>query len=126
MDFADINFTIPKANIFSGIEPCLAVVLASIPMMRALLGRSAPTPHKADQKVSDTEIEAAGLKRVSGRGFERLDDDSSNMWLTSMGLRHYAGISTLRETIAGTDTIEDEESLDKDRITVDSTLKTLK
>jgi hypothetical protein len=102
MDFADINFTIPNVNIFSGIEPCLAVVLASIPMMRPLLGRSAPTPYRADQKVTDTEIEAAGLKRVSDRGFERLDDDTSSMWLTPMGLRHYAGTSALRETIAGT------------------------
>jgi hypothetical protein len=103
MDFADINFTMPKANIFSGIEPCLAVVLASIPMMRPLLGRSAPTPHRADQKVADTEIEAAGLKRVSGRGFERLDDDTSDMWLKPMGPQHHAGTSALRETIAGTD-----------------------
>jgi hypothetical protein len=93
----------PKANIFSGIEPCLAVVLASIPMMRPLLGRSAPTPHRADQKVADTKIEATGLKRVSGRGFERLDDDTSNMWLKPMGPQHHAGTSALREMIAGTD-----------------------
>jgi hypothetical protein len=125
MDFADINFTIPKANILSGIEPCLAVVLASVPMMRPLLGRSAPTPHRADQKVADTEIEAAGSKRVSSRGFERLDDDTSSMWLTPMELRHHAGTSALRKIKPGTDT-DDEESLDKDRRTADSTLKTLK
>jgi hypothetical protein len=103
MDFADINFTIPKANIFSGIEPCLAVVLASIPLMRPLLGRSAPTPHREDQKVADTEVEAAGLKRTSSKGFERLDDDTSNMWLKSMRPQHHVVTSALRETMTGTD-----------------------
>jgi hypothetical protein len=106
MDFADINFTIPKANIFSGVEPCLAVVLASIPMMRPLLGRSAPTSHRADQKVADTESEAAGLKRASSRGFKRLDYDTSNIWLKPMGPRYHAGTSALRGTMAGTDTEE--------------------
>ncbi|PYI00339.1 hypothetical protein BO78DRAFT_268904, partial [Aspergillus sclerotiicarbonarius CBS 121057] len=40
MNFADITYTLPRANIFSGIEPCLAVTLTSVPMMRPLLGRS--------------------------------------------------------------------------------------
>jgi hypothetical protein len=43
MDFSDITFTILKANIFSGIEPCLAVVLASVPMMRPIFRRSTGT-----------------------------------------------------------------------------------
>ncbi|KAJ5952347.1 uncharacterized protein N7479_010760 [Penicillium vulpinum] len=30
VDFADITYSIPRANIFSGLEPCLAVILASI------------------------------------------------------------------------------------------------
>jgi hypothetical protein len=81
MDFGDINFTIPKVNIFSGIEPCLAVLLASIFMMRPLLGRSAPTPYRVDQKIADIEITSSGLKRASSRGFERLDEDTSDIWL---------------------------------------------
>ncbi|RAK99406.1 putative integral membrane protein [Aspergillus ibericus CBS 121593] len=40
MNFTDITFTLPRANIFSGIEPCLAATLACIPLMRPLLGRS--------------------------------------------------------------------------------------
>jgi hypothetical protein len=107
MDFADINFTIPKANIFSGIELCLAEVLVSIPM-RPLLGRSAPTPHRADQKGADTENEATSLKRISSRGFEWLDEDASDMWLKPMGPRHHTGASALRETMAGTDIDEND------------------
>jgi hypothetical protein len=108
IDSAYINFTIPNANFFSGIEPCLAVVLASIPMMRPFLGRSAPTPHRADQKVADTENEATSLKRISSRGFERLHDDASDMWLKPMGPRHHTGTSALRETMAGTDIDEND------------------
>lgn len=75
MDFTDITFTIPKANIFSGIEPCLAVVLASVPMMRPLLGRSAKTQYGSSQSPVKASLKPKSPRRVSDNGFERLDDE---------------------------------------------------
>lgn len=99
MDFTDITFTIPKANIFSGIEPCLAVVLASVPMMRPLLGRSASTPSGSSQRPVKAASKTLSLRRVSDNGFERLEDDTGNLRLRPMGLQYRADISALRETI---------------------------
>ncbi|KAF3038668.1 hypothetical protein E8E12_007169 [Didymella heteroderae] len=98
MDFADITFTIPKANIFSGIEPCLAVVLASVPMMRPLLGQSAATPSGSSQRPVKADSRTKGSRRVSDNGFLRLDDDAGNLPLRPMGLQYRADISALRET----------------------------
>lgn len=38
MDYNDITYTLPLANIFSGLEPNLAVTLACIPLLAPLLG----------------------------------------------------------------------------------------
>jgi hypothetical protein len=113
MDFADITFTIPKANIFSGIEPCLAVVLACVPLMRPLLGRSDATPYGSGQRPVNTDSKSAGPKRVSDDGFEQLDDDTNHLWLRPMGLQHRADVSALRETMAGNASEGDEESIDR-------------
>ncbi|KAF3036126.1 hypothetical protein E8E11_002312 [Didymella keratinophila] len=99
MDFTDITFTIPKANIFSGIEPCLAVVLASVPMMRPLLGRAATTPYGSSQRPVKAASKPMSPRRVSDNGFERLDDDAGNLRLRPLGLQYRADISALRETI---------------------------
>jgi hypothetical protein len=113
MDFADITFTIPKANIFSGVEPCLAVVLASVPLMRPLLGRSAAEPYRSGKTPANTESKSAGPKRLSDDGFERLDDDTNHLWLRPIGLQHRAEISYLGETMPGDATEGDQESLDR-------------
>ncbi|KAL3452745.1 hypothetical protein BJX65DRAFT_302654 [Aspergillus insuetus] len=100
MDFADITYTMPKANIFSGIEPCLAVILASVPMMRPLLGRTGSTPNATGQTPISLSKKSGGVKGSHSNGtgdnddgFERLDDDTSQLWLRPMGPKHYAGIS---------------------------------
>ncbi|CEL04883.1 hypothetical protein ASPCAL06007 [Aspergillus calidoustus] len=100
MDFTDITYSIPRANIFSGIEPCLAVILASIPMMRPLLGRTSTTPNATGRTPisSSNKRSGVGAKGSNGTGehddgFERLDDDTSQLWLRPMGPKHYAGIS---------------------------------
>ncbi|EAW15034.1 putative integral membrane protein [Aspergillus clavatus NRRL 1] len=91
MDFVDITFTIPLANIFSGIEPCLAVVLASIPMMRPLLTRSAYSPEASGGKTSSPSDAA---KPSSGEDkFQPLHDETSQLWLRPAGPKHYAGIA---------------------------------
>ncbi|KAI4689625.1 uncharacterized protein J4E88_002980 [Alternaria novae-zelandiae] len=116
MDFTDITYTIPKANIFSGLEPCLAVVLACVPLMHPLLGRSAATPHASGKKKSsNAESKSSGPKAVSDDGFERLDDDTSHLWLKPMGLQHRADESDLQETITGDASEGDQESLHRHR-----------
>ncbi|KAF1848583.1 uncharacterized protein K460DRAFT_353547 [Cucurbitaria berberidis CBS 394.84] len=111
MDFTDITFTIPKANIFSGLEPCLAVVLASVPMMRPLLGQSAATPYGSGKKPVNTGAKSTGPKEVGDDGFERLDDDTSDLWLRPIGLQHRADASALRDTMPGDASEEDQDSL---------------
>jgi hypothetical protein len=111
MDFEDITFTIPKANIFSGIEPCLAIILACVPMMRPLLGRSAATQYGSDKKPMNTASKSAGPKRMSEDGFQRLNDDTSQLRLRPMGLQHHADTSVLSETMPGDASQGGQESL---------------
>lgn len=81
MDFTDITYTIPRANIFSGLEPCLAVVLASVPMMRPLLGRSVYTPNGTGPKSSAPSAGPKADAPAPGDGFQRLGDNSSQLCL---------------------------------------------
>ena len=98
MDFANITFTIPKANIFSGTEPCLAVVLASVPMMRPLLG---PTPYRSGKKPVNAEFKSTDPNGVSDDEFERLNDDTSHPWLRPRKLQHSADASDFRGAMPG-------------------------
>ncbi|KAL4933241.1 putative integral membrane protein [Aspergillus undulatus] len=123
MDFNDITYTIPRANIFSGIEPCLAVILASVPMMRPLLGRTRTTPHatgatpvyNSDERSkghSQSKSLSKSPRKGSGTfedGFERLDDDTSQLWLRPLGPKHSAGISVRQDTLQ---TVDGERDLD--------------
>lgn len=107
MDFTDITYTIPLANIFSGLEPCLAIVLASVPMMRPLLGQSAYSQNATGPKSSSP---STGPKQPSD-GFQPLDDDTSQLWLRPMGPKHSAGISVQKMGSRDT-TADSSESLD--------------
>ncbi|KAG9195395.1 hypothetical protein G6011_00516 [Alternaria panax] len=113
MDFTDITFTILKANIFSCLEPCLAVVLACIPLMHPLLGRSAPTPYGSGKKSANTEPKSVSVKAVSGDGFERLDDDTSRLWLRPMERQHRVDTSDLQEIMPEDAREAYQESLDR-------------
>jgi hypothetical protein len=89
MNFSDITYTLPRANIFSGIEPCLAVTLASIPMMRPLLGQSNYTPDITARRTSKASNPTAGSDDHDDNGFRELDDDSSQLSLRPLeGLKH--------------------------------------
>jgi hypothetical protein len=90
MDFTDITYTIPRANIFSGLEPCLAVILASVPMMRPLLGRSVYSPNGTGPKSSHPSATPKPDARVSGDGFRRLEDDSSQVRLQPLRQKNFA------------------------------------
>ncbi|KAJ5477410.1 hypothetical protein N7539_007554 [Penicillium diatomitis] len=92
MDFADITYTIPRANIFSGVEPCLAVILASVPLMRPLLGRSAQNSEvTAAHTRKPSEPSAASTKRCEN-GFLQLEDNSSQLQLRPVGTKHRVGV----------------------------------
>lgn len=100
MDFTDITYSIPRANIFSGLEPCLAVILASIPMMRPLLGRSTYTP-EVTAHPSKKSSPPSGRSRSAGDSeFRPLQDDSSELCLRPIGPKHEVSIAvqTLPET----------------------------
>jgi hypothetical protein len=115
MNFADITYTMPKANIFSGIEPCLAVILASVPMMRPLLGRhggstdaTGQTPvysnsnsHPHSHSKSLSKPRANRNSRIGDDGFQPLDDDTSQLWLRPLGPKHHVGVSVSQDTVTG-------------------------
>ncbi|KAL4745344.1 hypothetical protein BDW72DRAFT_211488 [Aspergillus terricola var. indicus] len=115
MDFADITYTMPKANIFSGIEPCLAVILASVPMMRPLLGRkggsigaTGQTPvysnsnsHSHSHSKSLTKPRGNRNSMIGDDGFQPLDDDTSQLWLRPLGPKHHVGVSVSQDTATG-------------------------
>ncbi|KAL4757705.1 putative integral membrane protein [Aspergillus foveolatus] len=115
MDFADITYTMPKANIFSGIEPCLAVILASVPMMRPLLGRkggstdaTGQTPvysdsnsHPHSHSKSLSKPRGNRNSRIGDDGFQPLDDDTSQLWLRPLGPKHHVGVSVSQDTVTG-------------------------
>ncbi|KAF4765332.1 hypothetical protein N7455_004913 [Penicillium solitum] len=122
MDFADITYSIPLANIFSGLEPCLAVILASIPMMRPLLGRSKYTP-EVTARPSNKSSSPSGRSRSTGDGeFQPLQDDSSELCLRPVGPQHKVGVAVQnptqpREIRRGSeDSLEAGESRDMDQM----------
>jgi hypothetical protein len=93
MDFADITYTIPRPNIFSGVEPCLAVALACVPMMRPLLGRSVYTPDGSGRMPVKAPKQSTGSKPPGSDGFQQLKDESSQLWLRPMGPKYNVGVA---------------------------------
>jgi hypothetical protein len=123
MNFADITYSIPRANIFSGLEPCLAVILASVPMMRPLLGRSTYTP-EVTACPSDRSSSASKRSRSTDDSeFQPLKDDSSELCLRPVGPKHEVGVAVVKFTDArkaccrGKNSLETEEipAIDRER-----------
>ncbi len=91
----------PESLIFSGLEPCLAVTLACVPMLRPLLGRVKDSfvgsgGGGTSGGGTGTGLSASG-KLGSGKfpsknnpPFEPLADDSSQYRLRPMGPKHVA------------------------------------
>ncbi|KAE8390657.1 hypothetical protein BDV23DRAFT_183369 [Aspergillus alliaceus] len=92
MDFNDITYTLSRANIFSGVEPCLAVILASVPMMRPLLGCSAYTPDASREKPAKSSSPSTTPKLTGNKRLQPLEDDQ--LWLRPMGPKHLANTSS--------------------------------
>ncbi|KAJ5691914.1 hypothetical protein N7462_001337 [Penicillium macrosclerotiorum] len=110
MDFNDITFTLPRANIFSGLEPCLAVVLASVPMMRPLLGRSIYTPEVTAQGPTRSSGPSGGSRARSDSKFQQLNDDTSQLCLRPMGPKHEVGVAVQDMHRRSEDTVATMES----------------
>lgn len=85
MSFTDITYSLPRANIFSDLELCLAVVPASIPLMRLLLGHFVYTPETSTRpsKFSDP---SPGTTSNSDSGSQPLDAEKSQLWMRLMGI----------------------------------------
>jgi hypothetical protein len=92
MNFADITYSLPLANIFSGLEPSLAVILACVPLLRPLLGRSGN-----DSNPRSTPYQVSGPSRrgkLNHNQFGPLNDDASHHRLHPIGTKHEAEIGT--------------------------------
>jgi hypothetical protein len=98
MDFADLTWSIPPANIFSGLEPSVAVILACIPLLRPLLGRTKFSSNGTGGygSGSATPSKALELETGDGRPFKPLGDDSSQYRLRPLGPKHHAEIQTTK------------------------------
>ncbi|KAK1148775.1 hypothetical protein N8T08_008660 [Aspergillus melleus] len=115
MDFNDITFTLPRANIFSGVEPCLAVILASIPLMRPLLGRSTYMPEVTARRPTKSST-PSGPKPADADGFQPLQDNSSQLCLQPMSgkvVQNSASTGDLsggsQESLATRDTVDQQQ-----------------
>jgi hypothetical protein len=53
MDFSDLTYSMPLANIWSGLEPSMAVTLCCIPLLRPLISRT-PATHVTKTRTSPT------------------------------------------------------------------------
>lgn len=109
MNFADITYSIPPANIFSGLEPSVAVILACIPLLRPLLGRAKDSSDGPSRYGSATPSKALELKSKDGGPFVPLSDDSSQYRLRPVGPKHFAGASAMERSASRTSDIETDE-----------------
>ncbi|OJD25646.1 hypothetical protein ACJ73_02982 [Blastomyces percursus] len=119
MDFEDITFSIPPANIFSGLEPSVAVTLSCIPLLRPLLNRS---QYGSDGTPGYRATNTTGASKSSGPsdggGFEQLNDDSSQYQLRPAAGKHFAAVSTAKKPASSRRDSSDLESSEAVGITV--------
>ncbi|KAI0156723.1 hypothetical protein GGR52DRAFT_577276 [Hypoxylon sp. FL1284] len=73
VDFDDITYTIPHTVLFSALEPCVAITLACVIILRPLFGGQYSSDGTATYEGQPTET----IPRTSNRHFKQLNDDSS-------------------------------------------------
>ena len=89
----------PESLIFSGLEPCLAVTLACVPVLRPLLGRVKESMKSGgsggvggSSGLSSGKLGSGKFMNPKGNNpFEELHDDSSQYQLRPVGPKHVAG-----------------------------------
>ncbi|KAF3021144.1 hypothetical protein E8E14_013820 [Neopestalotiopsis sp. 37M] len=96
VDFDDLTYTCVEALIFSAVEPSLAIILATVPMLRPLLGRSKYTA-SGDARNSTPRFSFKSRSTPRGpnnsSGFEQLSGNASQYELRPAGPKHDVHIS---------------------------------
>lgn len=103
----------PHANIFTGLEPCLAIILSSIPLMRPLIDRSPKSPRATVDRAADCPVLSRRGPAAATNRLDSLTDDSHPLWLRPMGHNAYAGVAALHPYSRDDLSIRSEESLGK-------------
>ncbi|KAI1093241.1 hypothetical protein F5B19DRAFT_491574 [Rostrohypoxylon terebratum] len=98
IDFDDVTFSIPHTILFSALEPCIAVMLSCIIILRPLFGGRYPPDHPTTYK--NPSIDALARKS-SNRRFKQLNDDSSETRLRPEDVGYRASIAKSPEPFKG-------------------------
>ncbi|KAI1373050.1 hypothetical protein F4677DRAFT_462617 [Hypoxylon crocopeplum] len=98
IDFDDITWTIPHTVLFSALEPCVAVTLACVIILRPLFGGQ----YSADGTATYQNPSVDALSRKnSNRRFKQLNDDSSETRLRPEDVGYRASIAKSPEPFKG-------------------------
>ncbi|KAK4247262.1 hypothetical protein C7999DRAFT_14669 [Corynascus novoguineensis] len=90
IDYSDITFNVPTSLVFSGLEPCLAVTLACVPVLRPLLGKFGGSTARGTG-LSSGKLGSNKFNSSKNKEFEQLNDDSSSQCqLRPLGPKHVA------------------------------------
>ncbi|ROV99543.1 hypothetical protein VMCG_06338 [Cytospora schulzeri] len=77
VDMADVTYTVPMPIMWSALEPCLAITLACVPLLRPLLGgRYSPTG-TAKFGPPTKKVKSRTVTQKGSRQFNRLQDEPS-------------------------------------------------
>ncbi|KAK8071294.1 hypothetical protein PG997_011497 [Apiospora hydei] len=85
LDYTDITYNILSALIFGGLEPLIGIIVACVPLMRPLLGRSTYSATGTAQP----RRKSSRSKSKDG-DFERLQDESSQLQLRQLDVKSNA------------------------------------
>ncbi|KAI1409470.1 hypothetical protein F5Y13DRAFT_90739 [Hypoxylon sp. FL1857] len=98
IDFNDITWTIPHTVLFSALEPCIAVTLACIIILRPLFGGQYSSDGTATFNGSSADVLA---RKNSSRRFRQLNDNSSETRLRPEDVGYRASIAKSPEPFKG-------------------------
>ncbi|KAI1456670.1 hypothetical protein F4805DRAFT_216056 [Annulohypoxylon moriforme] len=98
INFEDVTFTIPHTVLFSALEPCIAVTLSCIIILRPLFGGRYPPD--GPTAYNNPSVDALARKN-SNRRFKQLNDDSSETRLRPEDVGYRASIAKSPEPFKG-------------------------
>ncbi|KUI53671.1 hypothetical protein VP1G_01089 [Cytospora mali] len=89
VDMTDVTYTVLMPILWSALEPCLAIPLACVPLLRPLLGRRySPT---GTAKFGPPTMKTRTVAQKRKRNFDRLEDETSITQLAGSSRRHSTG-----------------------------------
>lgn len=98
IDLEDVTFTMPHAILFSALEPCIAVTLACVIVLRPLFGGEYLPDGTATFHTPSVDAIA---RKNSTRRFRQLNDDSSETRLRPEEVGYRATIAKSPEPFKG-------------------------